>query len=459
MQISPIIVLPTAQACWDYGLEREASVDIPLLGSLSPYRFLKGAQFDSKAFKISEAKALGGEITKSIFGPVTKSIVDEVVLQTIWNSDSRNRPEYRVTPRVTDGGLRSYVLQKFPSMWASLQGLLDFADALLGKITIKIAPNWQDSLNFNQSHTWGKPDDFISQGLQQIGMGAERLTRLISSLQRGGGGASSEAFTDYIDRYQGTQKQKITIPFTLFTRNNFERDIYLPLMYLNYITYPYGTNGVDQATQQMQSFAKTLVNSKTIAEFLSEQQRNEANQQIDNSGEFIRDALNQIGVRFYYGQPPNQFIVTHSSGLFKMKKAVVESFNYNFKGPWVKKKYTGAGGIFGADLADRIVGDAYLKNFNFLDHVYPTQCECTLELRETEPWYANDWIDLIRERIGIEKAIKISIQSSTAASAGAGIAAAALSSGPGILPDLRKEPNGNNWVPPGESVSGISGLI
>jgi len=460
IQIAPIILLPTPQACWDYGLEREASIDIPVLSSTSPFKFLKGVQFDTKLFKLSENKALLNKVF-NIFGDVTDSIVDEVILEALWEEDVASRPEYQVVRKVTEGGIVVPFLKQGINFGNFSVNLINQA---IGNVTLKIAPNWQDSLNFSQSHTWGKPDDIISQLTSQGSAAFQRLTRTINTAQRGAGVSATEAFQDYIDRYQGTNRQKITIPFTLFTRNNFIRDIFLPIMYINYVSSPNTTTeGIgESAEKSLMDFARAVADSSFLPDLVTKQAAaalKAPKSELLNSVDAI---LKRVGVRFFHGQPPRKFRVSHSSKMFKMKAAVIESFSYNFKGPWVKKEYSGLVGTFGGTIGDQIdrqFGDVYTKNFKFLDYTYPLQCECTLELRETEPWYANDWLDLVSDRIGMSEAVEISLNSSVGGTLGQRIAASAAASIPGVLPDIRRSPNGNNWVPPGETITGIPGLF
>lgn len=465
----PTVLLPTPEACWDYGLEREATVDIPLLGSLSPFKFLKGAQFDTKLFKLSEAKALIGQLTGSLFGDEAKSITEEVVLVAQWDEDTTRRPSFGTTLNSAENGILTPSLISYSG--GPLAELVQQVSNFLGNPVIKIAPNWQDNLSFNQSHTWGKPDDIFSTlGQQGISL-LQRATRVINTGTRAAGGGATEAFTDFIDRYQGSNKPKISIPFTLFTRNNFERDILFPLIMLNYMSYPYSNsrgNGIKDAANQsaegLVNVMRTITGEKSPIQFLFDQETKNQLTNVDTVAQAFEDVANRVGARFFLGAPPRKFTVNHTAGLFKLKAGVVESFTYNFKGPWVKKEYTGLAGIINSPITDQIdrqIGDAYSKNFSFPpdNHTYPIQCECTLEIRDTEPWFAHDWIDLMTQRLSFQRALEITVSQGVGGTIGQQIAAGAASSLPGVLPDIRRQPNANNWVPPGETFSGIPGLF
>lgn len=447
------ILLPTPQACFDYGLERQASPQIPVLSSLSPFSFLKGAQFESKLFKISEAKALISSVT-NLFADATKTNVDEITLTALKDYDTDQRPEFQTVRRTTDGGNKVY------QQTANRE--LDIILPIERRSLIQIAANWKDGYNFSQSHTWGKPDDILTTFVEGGASLFRRTTRQINAATRIGNRSSTEAFQDMIDRYQGSSKPTISIPFTLFTRNNFERDIFIPIMLLNFLSYPSASqDGIGTATKEFTENLIGLVDDadETIP-FLTRFTNWLKQQDIGGVTQSIDGKLERMGIRFYLGQPPPKFKVEHSSNIFKIKKGVIESFTYNFKGPWVRKEYRGLAGTFAGAVGsqiDRQFGDAYTKNFSLLNQTYPLTCECVLTIRETEPWFSDNWLELIREEIDFETAIDLIANQEI--SRLERIAGAAASSLPGVLPNVRRTPNGNNWVPPGETFTGVSGFL
>jgi hypothetical protein len=454
------LYLPSVNACWDYGLQRVPKANVPFLSSFGPYKFLRGIQFDSKVFQTSELLTYFG----SFFG--NSEINDDVILEVVPTSENKiNNPERVLTWGTNSSG------QRVPNLTSRQADFTGSNNALnLSKIKIRIAPNWQDNLPVTHSHNWGAPNDMISGLLKQVGGGIRNLSQLVQSARQGGGATDAVYIDSFIDRYQNTNKQKLTIPFTLFTRNNFVLDILLPILWLNSLTYPQITPETERLQEDVQGILDG--NAEALIRWGNRNVVRRLNPELA-SGIGDRDLsavvstfAERVGMRGIYAQPPPQFNVKHTSGLLLFKRACIEEFSYTFKGPWIKQEHEGllglAAGVANGEIGDvvnRLVNDVYLKKFSFPDRTYPVQAECRITLRELEQVTAEDWMPLIGDLLNTGTALKeVLVNGGNAPVAGV-VAAGVLNSLPSVLPNIRKQPSGNNWVPPGESLTGVPGLL
>lgn len=465
------IYLPTAEACWDYGITRDAPL-LPFIGSLLPYTFLRGVQFDTKVFKLSE-------LVPSILAATTGAIMsrnsrNEIKLTPSWECNdsaiklkkafTRSVPVFFKTSGFPGIGMKMQTLDLLP------QSLLDQYN-ILTTTTMNIALDSDNDFSFKVNNTWKSGEDIITNFIT----GAVNVAKNLTENYRTAKGVSDSNQNTVATipfsqaRYSSTEFGELTINFTLFTRNNYLRDIYLPLLYLQAMCIPkrhpeaekYKKKAANKAADvaaTSQEYIQKLFNSKKKA-FTADDVKNMAANLMDY---------------FRVVKPPDTFSVEHSSGLFWMKKGAVTSFNFKVDGPWVRMEYDALFGklfnTFGgaenpssiATALDRLLQDVYVKFLKYPDQCYPTRVKCSMTLKELDFLTIEDWQD--RDINKIASKIKTSIAALQSPSVGvAGLIAGGIAQNLDILvPDIKGAGDllsGGKWVPPGESVSGIPGFL
>jgi hypothetical protein len=463
------IYLPTAEACWEYGIARNAPL-LPFIGSLLPYTFLRGVQFDTKVFKLSEILENTLRGTTGLFTSLNAR--NEIKLTP--NSDSIKEAEdlraasIKTIKIPTFGlfginGYKEVRLQSIPE--AAIQQY-----ALLNAATINIALDNDSDFSFKVNNTWKSGEDLVTQfitGVANVGKNInENLRTLKSNVAGGPDSISAVPFSQA--RYSGTDFGELTINFTLFTRNNYLRDIYLPLLYLQAMCIPKSRPDELQYKSGIQNTAERLTNS-----FKAWLQENLDKQFTWLSGEDVKSMAGNVMNYFRVVRPPDTFKIEHSSGLFWMKKAAITNFTFKADGPWIRAEYDGLfGKVFNAfskdypnsigTSLDRLLQDVYVKFIKYPNQCYPTRVKCSMTLKETDFLTLNDWQE--RDINKIAQSISTSIQ----AIQSPGVSTAALVAG-GIaqnldilIPDVKGAGDllsGGKWVPPGESMTGIPGFL
>lgn len=224
----------------------------------------------------------------------------------------------------------------------------------LVKYRMNILPNWthEDGLEFDHEHTWGKAEDFFTNIMKMatdIGAGALKMAERIKQFNPGDEGPTNNITIvkpDIADTYQSTNRVSFDIPFTLFTRTDFFRDIFGPIMLLNYLSFPKRKDPSKQVQKVLddlvggakEALDKFAGNAKTDADKI---QAEEALASVDEVNTSTADSalnfMNSIlpGFRIFAADPPAYFNIRHSAGLFFFKNCIVTGFSYKYMGPWV----------------------------------------------------------------------------------------------------------------------------
>lgn len=451
------IYLPTVPSCWEFGIQRHPRSLVPILDSLTPYKFLRGVQFDTKVFQLSELL--------SIVGAFNAPPTTEVILHPLLEEE-----EIRKALSVFQTTVMTKMIGSFPSFLVNMVKLnlpgVDEAFSTYRVILamlaydIRILPNWQDSMPaITLSHDWGAGDDLVTNTLSSIN---NIVTNVQSMLRSTGSPVTSIPYIR--DRYKSSKMSEITIPILLFTKDNFQRDIFLPLMALLSISSAQSDkkllNAVGECMLSVSGILKNkldqALNSGGIIQTLAEL--------AVVSADAARAA---IGAESKTVLPPPPFKVTSTDGTINMSRGVIQQISYQFKGPYIKAGYKGLFGQLlssipgGTDIGssvDRLLRDEYIKIFKFKDQGFPSICEVFVTLRETSFVDGDKYfqkiinpsvIDIINSGTN-ENLLSVQVASGIAQNIGV------------VLPETRGTGDllgGGKWVPPGESLTGIPGFL
>jgi hypothetical protein len=300
---------------------------------------------------------------------------------------------------------------------------------------LNILPNWdhQNGLEFNHEHTWGRSEDFFTHILKMatdIGAGAIRMAERIQQFSNNEGPNPNISIVkpDIADTYQSTNRLTLEIPFTLFTKVDFYRDIFAPIMLLNYLSFP---KRKDPTAQVQEVLKNTIAATKEATENLqggtptsdTEISSAEGDKEDTSGADSAMNFMNSIipGFRIFAADPPHYFNIRHSAGLFTFKNCVVSGFTYKYLGPWVNTTNVvpksqageenavgpGAPGDSFSSLGPTDALKVRQKSFwefwktpNSINDsqwtrtilTYPLAAECVLKLRVLDPVFAEDWI-------------------------------------------------------------------
>jgi hypothetical protein len=458
------VFFPTVESCWDYGIARNAPL-LPFIGSLLPYSFLRGVQFDTKVFKIWEfvesIKKNGFDIVsasnaRNEIKLVMNRPAQFIAFQKLYYKLFGVVPETKFT---ADGSIVTSISS--PSTPEAAEEAINLGYGT----SINIAVDGDSSLEYEVTNKWGGGEDIITQVLQ----GGAEIIKNLSEMGRtvNQSTTSNDTFATVPfspKRYQGSEFGDLTITFTLFTRNNFLRDIYIPLLFLKGVCVPSKFDDKDASellAQQLERLKNAVVGTQ--------------DENIKKANEEVQSRLAQISAgilneRLKVVEPPPTFSVEHSSGLFFMEKAGITRFNFKPEGPWVRVEYDGLfGKIFGAAGApnvatalDRLLQDVYIKFPNYPSGTYPTRVKCSLTLKELNFITKESFTS--RENKKIAKILVSTAQIATdpGTLTSAYIAGGIAQSLDVLIPDTKGAGDllsGGKWVPPGESMSGIPGFL
>ena len=294
---------------------------------------------------------------------------------------------------------------------------------------MNILPNWNqdDGLEFSHDHEWGKSDDVFSQLLSTVGDIVAGSSRLIQGVRDAGNSLEgnpneprSNIQSDIADTYQRTNRLEVTIPFTLFTRNHFYRDILAPIMLLNFLSHP-KRRKLEEAAKELNNLVDGLVSR--LPDDL--QPRDAAGNvqpvnAVGNAEKFMNSVL--PGFRVFALDPPSYFNIEHSAGLFSFKNCAVTNFSYKYIGPWItttnhpqdQSVGTNSDGPV-AGQNNNLTGSApyrapkqdfwafWRSDTSILDAswskaklTYPIRADCSVTFRMIDPVFADDWLNQLR---------------------------------------------------------------
>ena len=250
----------------------------------------------------------------------------------------------------------------------------------------QIIPNFdhESGLEITHNHKWDTATDMFS-GLMKKAVGfvadVNNFITKMDQIQNPNQTATSIRH-DIAEQYVSTDKQRITIPFTLFTKKDFVRDILTPLMVLTSLSYPKRT---DEEVD-----VKQLNNNAQSA------QQNQNNSILNSVGGGIQQGTSNLandlipGYRVFTIENPPLVDIYHSGKLFKYINCYISNISYNFLGPWIN-----------ADVVTDPNAEGAFKNIyqemSGWKKTVPTRADCTIELATTEPHFADDYVAILKE--------------------------------------------------------------
>lgn len=377
------LFFPTVQACEGIGMKRfpakYGSDSAP--GTNREAATAIGAQYQ-KFGQSALARSLQNLDVAENFNP--RDIVIEVLT---------NRP-YTIKTETTNGVTKS---------------IYDYGDNVPEpEYIISISPTTEGGfeLDISHNHEWGASgsifDKILKGAAELVGNVDDFITKFknVSSGVSNAKGASREAYKatpnrriDVAETYVSTEKQSIVIPFTLFTpggEENFIRDVYGPIMTLTKISYPKRATSLGDTDRWLSEKMGVKKQPSGGATGTDGNGQNTPEQDAQ-----ILDAINAInpGFRVFVSDPPSYVNVRHNGGLFKYNNCYITKFNYKFKywvdgdGQSIRKDGNGDTGL-------PSITDFGVTNAKF---AYPLVAECSLELKTTEPLFADDFVALTEQ--------------------------------------------------------------
>lgn len=457
------VYFPTVEACWDYGIARNGSL-LPIIGSLLPYSFLRGVQFDTKLFKLWEIgdslyETIGSEVGKGNGAFNASKARNEIIL--IKNNPERlkkiseNKAKgATITNKKTntDGGITVEIKAPESTKDADQSAAQEEEDSL------HIAVDNDSNLEFSIQNKWGSGEDIITRILQggaEIVKNIGEIVRTGSNVIRGEDNFSIVPFNPR--RYQGSEFGDLSISFTLFTKNDFIRDIYKPLLLLKTYSVPSKLEGM-QAETLLDVFTQAVGEAVPLTKNIG---KNETVQTVEKIGK------QELNKRLHVVAPPPTFSIQHSSGMFFMENAGIESFTFKPEGPWIRAEYDGLLGKtlgkaknVGAAL-DRLLQDVYIKFPSYPKECYPSRVKCTIKFKELAFITQESFKRQEEKKAGVKLNVifdSLKPEGEMAAMIAGGIAQNMST----VIPDIKGAGDllsGGKWVPPGESLTGVPGFL
>ena len=428
--------LPTEQSCDDFKLRRwpknykalkSKSNTTGLFNKLASSlidvetpefdpRFLSGPQFENKPANIGQQ--LGAQYSFGYYNGEKSKWFESKEGKEIDPSMDRTHLTNSVTLEILSNTVPKVKHQKAQNGKNTIiTTTYDRTSAPISLGKINILPNLnEEGIGFDHNHSYGKQDDIVTNLLTSIGGLIGGASNTIDALSKAVNGytkpeerSGPKPITkiDIADTYQSTDKLSITLPFTLFTKNNFIRDIFGPIMLLNVISHPKRSNihVFDDIAKAFGTVARTFSN-RAEADIQKDEET------IRSGGEKTADALNSVipGFRLFSSLPPSYINVTHSTGLFSLKNCVITSFSYKYKGPWISSIDNGsAGGGAGSNPAQGHTPwwKFWLPKKDILDSefsdvtpkAWPSFAECSITLKSVDPLFADDYASLLDDAI------------------------------------------------------------
>jgi hypothetical protein len=382
--MTELIFLPTPDSCEAIGFKRFPAKYGSDASSNSTREAAETIGVQYKKFGDSPlAKSLQKLDVPSQFNP--RDIVIEVL---------SNNPYTIKTVRDSNGVIRS---------------VYNYGDNKESQYKIHISPSSSDEgfeLEINHKHNWeasGSIFDKLLKGASElIGNVDDFVTKFGNTIKGIKGQSNTAAYKatpnrriDVAETYMSSDKQSILIPFTLFTpggEKNFLRDIYAPIMTLTKISYPKRATSLGDVDKWASSIIGVKKDSKGSSTNGTDTQGVPRTEAEDANALDLVNAINP-GFRVFVSDPPPYVNVYHNGGLFKYNNCYISNFKYTYK-QWVD----GDGDPI-RNGGDRTTGnftitETTVKNARFS---YPLIAKCELEIKTTEPLFADDFVALASE--------------------------------------------------------------
>lgn len=408
--------------------ENAIGVDIPGLGppGIEDQRvFLAGPQFKNKAQNIIQDVV--AQYTLGLYnGPTSAfwnskrgqnqpaSSQDELAkartTNSVWVYAKKNTPfKVKVNPTTVNG--QSINVTEYDYGGGKQESEIVWK--------MNILPNWNqdEGLEFSHDHEWGKASDMFSSLLSTVGDiigGASRVIQGVRDAKNGLAGndanqARSTIQPDIADTYQKTNRMEVTIPFTLFTRNHFYRDILAPIMILNFLSFP-RRRKLEEAAKELNDIAASVIKGASALPGGESLGKINTENPVGDAEKFLNSVI--PGFRIFALEPPSYFNIEHSSGLFSFKNCAVTNFSYKYMGPWVtttnhpQDQSVGENPDGGSNVVRAPKKDFWKfwkTETNIADETwtkakltYPLRVDCQITFRLIDPLFADDFLNQLR---------------------------------------------------------------
>lgn len=335
-----VLYLPTVESCRDYKVARFPSAYSTTDGAGENIPdFMQGGQFGNS----------GNKYIKSINEIETSdsptNSMDEVLIEVL-----SNQPYVSKMAKRNINGIEH---------WAETYQ----AQNEVPEYFLRIAPTWEE-ITIDKSHKWGQPEGFLSGILDTVNSlvgGLDDLKQSVDSLQENAD-AQPIRQQDLVSQYQSTDKEQITIPFVLFTKNNFVRDIFYPIMMITALSYSVRIENPNFQKELEEGLGEQINESE-----LSKKDKTNAKGSLTGMTQNI-----MANYRLNTSMPPRYLRVSHSSGLFYYAHMNIKSFEYSFKTPFYN-----------------IVNNSMQKKS------FPLMAECSLTLQASDHLLNDHYLQLI----------------------------------------------------------------
>ncbi len=343
---SRVLYLPTQKSCRDYGYARTPEKYNGRQDDILP-DFLSGPQFEKTNYMSS---LRNNEIPTE----VDSNVMDEVIIEVL-----KNNPYASITD----------------STPITVNGVSQYRETYEGNVeqaiyTIRIAPEWE-SIDMNVKHNWDSPDSLLSNiigGVSDIYGVVDEVLTSIRNIDSSSNNSNNRVYypklvqkVDIRQQYHSTDKETIKIPFVLFTKDDFVKDVFYPITFLTALSYPTKvdfTSIVDRVTER---FTESATSTLTT----------------DDNRDTISNLVNSVlsGINVDVSLPPPYLRVRHASNLFNYSHMVIQSFSYTFS----KAQY---------NIKD---------DFTMQERSFPIYANCELTLKAQDVHLSDHYLFMIDE--------------------------------------------------------------
>lgn len=412
---APVIHMPSLNACSKFNIARRGADSryyVPL--QFGGWGFLRGVQFtdirnplagliNPNLLSLTKPEIPRSDRNNAAIGGIENYLMDELILEFIGNLPYTVKPEKL-------GTINS---KNKVGIGLAYSGPNVDENPPPPEAIVRIVPSDTDWLKFSTNHTWDDPSGIISKVFDVIngiagavGDFANVISKVSSTTTGNRTQARLSPVKDVSDSYISSEKQEITIPFTLFTAagsiDDFMNDIYFPVMLMNIWSSPRRALTHESLKEKLNELSAasglgdsestqggTLVGNNNITPSAASEVDTSAGQaegQGDNSavGKVLEVFTSWPGYRIAMLAPPSYIRVSHSSGLFSFPKCAISGFEYNYKGPWVNTNSL----IQKMQLPYSVL----VGLRRFLPRQIPTVCECSLNIKVLDNLFADDWL-------------------------------------------------------------------